>query len=185
MPIQDIDERPENSGLLEEPYTSSISSFEQIKTLRSLAHSQSFVPEGNMKERVRTLENCVLQQHERNDQVSQTLEMMEADTVHMDNNLRSYISQTSHTLDSELKLMKQEIGHRFELQEAENKRLQQHVATLKAENHQLQRKLQIAEARLKGLEVEVRGEADASTAIPETPSIAAGQTHSNRAQTVP
>lgn len=44
-------------------------------------------------------------------------------------------------VDEEMAAFRQEVRHRFELQNAENKRLSQHVSTLKADNRQLQAEL--------------------------------------------
>mmetsp|Transcript_34537 Transcript_34537/g.35205 ORF Transcript_34537/g.35205 Transcript_34537/m.35205 type:complete len:189 (+) Transcript_34537:159-725(+) len=117
---------------------------------------------GNLKERIRGLEVAMEQQSERNTITDQTLDAIGADTEKVEANLKSYVNEVSEKLEAQVRQMKVEVDHRFELQDAENKRLQQHVATLKAENNQLQRKLAAMEDRVRNLEVEMGGGMEAS-----------------------
>lgn len=87
------------------------------------------------------LENMAEYQNERNRHVDSTLQEMDDEATNLENVLKDLIREATENLDLEIRQMKQEVDHRFDLQDAENKRLQQHVATLKAENNQLTRKL--------------------------------------------
>ena len=115
---------------------------DKSKQLRNLlVNGPTFNPDGNVKDRIKCLENAVDYQNERNGILDQTLETMSNETINLDKALKQLLLETTTHLESELKRIKQEADHRFDLQDAENRRLQQHVASLKAENSQLTRKL--------------------------------------------
>jgi hypothetical protein len=94
--------------------------------------------DGSLKQRVFCLEQAIEIQVRRDDVTYQNIIALSKDSERIEQTLSNSIDTKTLALDDLLKLFKQEVHHRFELQNAENKRLQQHITTLKAENHQLQ-----------------------------------------------
>ncbi len=64
-------------------------------------------------------------------------------------------------MNERLKTMQEEMEHKFSLQVAENKRMQQHLSTAKRENQAMGKRLIAAEERLKAIESELGGDDDA------------------------
>lgn len=98
-------------------------------------------PEAPIKVRVGLLESAVENQKERDDITFHNIQALSNDTLRMETTLNDSINTKTSTLEEDFKRFKLEVHHRFELQGAENKRLQASVASLKAENHALSRDL--------------------------------------------
>lgn len=97
--------------------------------------------DGTLKQRVYSLEQAIDIQVRRDDVTYQNILALSKDSARIEQSLTQTINDKSSALEEALRIFKQEVHHRFELQNAENKRLQQHITTLKAENHQLQSEL--------------------------------------------
>ena len=97
--------------------------------------------DGTLKQRVFSIEQAIDIQVRRDDVTYQNILALSKDSARIEQTLTESINEKTNTLEEALRVFKQEVHHRFELQNAENKRLQQHITTLKAENHQLQNEL--------------------------------------------
>jgi len=61
-------------------------------------------------------------------------------------------------INEQIEAMKAEMNHKFGLQIAENKRMQQHLSTSKRENQAMKNRLVALEERVKNLELELGGD---------------------------
>jgi F0F1-type ATP synthase delta subunit len=114
-----------------------ISFFSQSCVMRG-ALTQSLVnPEAPIKSRVCLLESAVENQQERDDVTFANIEALSRDTERIERALNEAVNAKTAALEEALQRFKMEVHHRFELQGAENKRLQASVAALKAENRSL------------------------------------------------
>lgn len=98
-------------------------------------------PEQSMKNRISALEQTAEVQSDFNKLSHRTFINLSAELQTTEETLKDMINQVQNNFDSKLAAMKKEYDHRFELQANENKRLQNHVATLKADSHMLKKKL--------------------------------------------
>ena len=71
------------------------------------------------------------------------------------------ISLLESKLGVRLQTMQEEMEHKFGLQVAENKRMQQHLSAAKRENQAMAKRLLATEERLKALESELGGDGEA------------------------
>lgn len=110
--------------------------------------------EQSMKNRISTLERTAEVQGDFNKLSHRSFINLSGDLISTEEALKDLINQVQNTFDNKLNNMKKEYDHRFELQANENKRLQNHVATLKADSHMLKKKLQATVDRLKKLQME-------------------------------
>jgi hypothetical protein len=97
--------------------------------------------DGTLKQRVFSLEQAIEIQVRRDDVTYQNIVALSKDSSRIEKTITDSLNEKSSSLEDALRIFKQEVHHRFDLQNAENKRLQQHITTLKAENHQLQSEL--------------------------------------------
>mmetsp|Transcript_8475 Transcript_8475/g.12638 ORF Transcript_8475/g.12638 Transcript_8475/m.12638 type:complete len:192 (+) Transcript_8475:107-682(+) len=128
--------------------------FEASRSLRESLSTPELAVDGSLKQRVHSLEQAIKIQVRRDDVTYQNIIALSKDSERIEKGTRQMVMEKHLEVDEEVKQFKQEVHHRFELQTAENKRLQQHVTSLKAENHQLQRDLAMVLERLKKLELE-------------------------------
>ena len=98
-------------------------------------------PNAPIKIRVGLLEVAVENQKERDDVTFSNIQALAQDTERIDASLNNSINTKTSNIEEDLRRFKLEVHHRFELQAAENKRLQASVAALKAENHALTKDL--------------------------------------------
>ena len=115
--------------------------FEASRSLRESLSTPELAVDGSLKQRVHSLEQAIKIQVRRDDVTYQNIIALSKDSERIEKGTRQMVMEKHIEVDEEVKQFKQEVHHRFELQTAENKRLQQHVTSLKAENHQLQRDL--------------------------------------------
>jgi hypothetical protein len=97
--------------------------------------------DGTLKQRVFSLEQAIEIQVRRDDVTYQNIVALSKDSSRIEKTITESLNDKTSTLEEALRVFRQEVHHRFELQNAENKRLQQHITSLKAENHQLQSEL--------------------------------------------
>lgn len=109
--------------------------------MRSTLTQSTVDPSAPIKVRVSLLEQAVENQKERDDTTFENIEALSQDTIRIETNLTDSINTKTSTIEEDLKRFKLEVHHRFELQAAENKRLQASVATLKADNRALTKDL--------------------------------------------
>mmetsp|Transcript_18399 Transcript_18399/g.19156 ORF Transcript_18399/g.19156 Transcript_18399/m.19156 type:complete len:188 (+) Transcript_18399:62-625(+) len=128
--------------------------FSASQTLRESLSSPQLMQDGTLKQRVFSLEQAIDIQVRRDDVTYQNILALSKDSARIEQTLTQNLNDKTNTLEEALRVFKQEVHHRFELQNAENKRLQQHITTLKAENHQLQSELTKVTERVKQLESE-------------------------------
>ena len=108
--------------------------------MRSTLTDSEVNPLAPIKERVGLLE-AVENQKERDNVTFDNIQALSQDTIRIESNLTDSINTKTTSIEEDLKRFKLEVHHRFELQTAENKRLQASVATLKAENRALTKDL--------------------------------------------
>lgn len=94
-----------------------------------------------IKNRIGTVETISATQAELNRASQESFVNLSSDLHATENNLKDLLLQMQNSFDQKLATLKKEYDHRFELQSSENKRLQNHVATLKSDSNQLKRKL--------------------------------------------
>ena len=94
-----------------------------------------------IKNRLGTMESISMTQAELNRASQESFLNLSGDLHATENNLKDLLLQMQSAYDQKLANLKKEYDHRFELQSSENKRLQNHVATLKSDSYQLERKL--------------------------------------------
>lgn len=115
--------------------------FAASQSLRESLSAPQLMVEGTLKQRVVSLEQAIDIQVRRDDVTYQNILALSKDSERIERVVTQTFNEKTASLEEALKTFKQEVHHRFELQNAENKRLQQHITTLKAENHQLQSEL--------------------------------------------
>eukprot|EP00640_Fibrocapsa_japonica_P007818 CAMPEP_0113938012 /NCGR_PEP_ID=MMETSP1339-20121228/4459_1 /TAXON_ID=94617 /ORGANISM="Fibrocapsa japonica" /LENGTH=150 /DNA_ID=CAMNT_0000940941 /DNA_START=89 /DNA_END=541 /DNA_ORIENTATION=- /assembly_acc=CAM_ASM_000762 len=123
----------------------------------STADLRSNTPGGSMKKKIALLEAGEKAHEEEFGRVY--TQLSEVRSLVQDNHQSTEASfkQTHNHITEETTVLKDEMVHRFTLQTAENKRLQNHITILKQENQALERRLFALEERVKSLEVEVGG----------------------------
>lgn len=95
----------------------------------------------SVKNRINTLENFGETQMEFDRLSVQNLSCLANDLNTADESLRSIIGNVVESFDAKLSTLRKEYDHRFELQSNENKRLQNHVSSLKSDTALLKKKL--------------------------------------------
>lgn len=118
-----------------------VSFFTQSCLMRSALTDSIVDPEAPIKKRVGFLETAVENQKERDDVTFANIEALSKDTERIEKALNDAVNAKTASMEEALQRFKMEVHHRFELQGAENKRLQASVAALKAENHALTKTL--------------------------------------------
>jgi plasmid maintenance system antidote protein VapI len=108
----------------------------------------------SVKDRICQLESTCVSQTESNTIVFNTFHNLSNNLHTTDSNLRDIIQHVKSITDATIAALKKEYDHKFELQSSENKRLQNTVASLKAESNQTKRKLQKTAESLKKLKAE-------------------------------
>lgn len=122
--------------------------FSQSRVLRNSLIPSVTDPDAPLKQRVALLENAVGNQQQRDDVTFDNILALSKDSERLEAALNALVNEKTQKLENDLKRFKQEIHHRFDLQSAENKRLQASVATLKAENNNLKKELKQANEKL-------------------------------------
>jgi hypothetical protein len=115
--------------------------FAASQSLRESLSAPQLVTDGTLKQRVLSLEQAIEIQVRRDDVTYQNILALSKDSERIETTFTQSLNDKTSSLEEALRIFKQEVHHRFDLQNAENKRLQQHITTLKAENHQLQSEL--------------------------------------------
>lgn len=110
-----------------------------------------------LKNRVGILEDTVLYQARRNELSQYMLDDLNNDLLSAEDRLRRAFAVEVERIAVEMADMKVQTDHRFDLQNAENLRSQQHISTLKYENNQLKRKLDLTIRKLNRLQAEFDG----------------------------
>eukprot|EP00638_Chattonella_subsalsa_P010342 CAMPEP_0117755618 /NCGR_PEP_ID=MMETSP0947-20121206/13558_1 /TAXON_ID=44440 /ORGANISM="Chattonella subsalsa, Strain CCMP2191" /LENGTH=133 /DNA_ID=CAMNT_0005574985 /DNA_START=245 /DNA_END=646 /DNA_ORIENTATION=- len=114
----------------------------------------------NMKAKIQALEQCSKAHDEEFERVYQQLESTNVTVKENDQTCHELFKKNDDRITTEINAVKDEMVHRFTLQTAENKRLQNHITNLKQENQALERRLFALEERVKHLEIEVGGGED-------------------------
>lgn len=94
-----------------------------------------------MKQRILTVEKFVEYQVHRNEVLEEDVKLANDEIVLVEEKLTKRLQDTSSEVSALFKNFKQEVHHRFDLQTAENRRLQQHISNLKSENQNLQKQM--------------------------------------------
>ncbi|CAM9114809.1 unnamed protein product [Heterosigma akashiwo] len=111
----------------------------------------------NMKAKIASLEQRATDHDTEFESVYKELGALEAAAQGDRGAAAALVEASADKLGAELNALKDEMVHRFTLQSAENKRLQNHITSLKQENQALERRLFALEERCKRLEIEVGG----------------------------
>lgn len=111
-------------------------------------------PKDSIKVRIATLEATTDTQSQYNKLSLHSLVNLSDNLIDTDKQIRDYIEQVQNHFDGVIATLKKEYDHRFELQSTENKRLQNNIASLKAEANQTKRKLHSTAEKLKKLKQE-------------------------------
>lgn len=100
-------------------------------------------PEENssMKNRITTLESNNEKQINFNKLTLETFNNLNANVHNLEDHIRLLLGKLQESYDEKLNNLKKEFDHRFELQLNENKRLQNHIASLKSDNNLIKTKL--------------------------------------------
>ncbi|CAE7805297.1 unnamed protein product [Symbiodinium microadriaticum] len=91
----------------------------------------------------------------RDDVTYQNIIALSKDGLDNQEKLKVSMKEETSQIREQMAAFQLEVRHRFELQSAENKRLSQHVTSLKQENRQLQTDLVMALEKLRQLELEL------------------------------
>mmetsp|Transcript_6293 Transcript_6293/g.8780 ORF Transcript_6293/g.8780 Transcript_6293/m.8780 type:complete len:184 (-) Transcript_6293:244-795(-) len=109
---------------------------------------------GSVKVRLSTLESTVETQSNYNRLTLDSFGNLADNLRTTDNNLQDLLRQTQEHFTNVIATLKKEYDHKFELQSTENKRLQNNIASLKAESNQTKRRLHITVEKLKKLKAD-------------------------------
>lgn len=108
----------------------------------------------SVKARLSTIEEIVSTQGNHNSQCQSSFHRLHGSLNETDDNIKQLLLNMQNDFDQKILTLKKEYDHRFDLQSSENKRLQNHVASLKADTNQLKRKLQSTIEKLRKLQHE-------------------------------
>ena len=97
--------------------------------------------DNSLKDRLSTLEDTVTTQANLNELTVSMLHNIDRIMQEKEANLQRTILQLQEQILEDMSILKKDYDHRFDLQGAENRRLQARIAELKEENCQLQRKM--------------------------------------------
>lgn len=111
-------------------------------------------PMSSVKHRIGSLEESTQTQHEFNRLTGKSFHNLSNNVHSLEDMMREIVKQSQADMEGKMLLMRKEYDHRFELQTNENKRLQSHIASLKADNTMLKRKLQGTIEKLRKLQQE-------------------------------
>ena len=110
-----------------------------------------------VKARVSTLEDMVTVQEDRSALVQGMLDDLDVDLGKAEDRIMAALEASNQRIVNEFAELRSYYDHRFDLQNAENLRTQQHISTLKFENNQLKRKLDLTIRKLNRLQAEFDG----------------------------
>lgn len=110
--------------------------------------------QASLKERLTTLEDTADGQAKLNGLTIAMMNNIDRIMYEKEANLQKTILALQEHILEDVNSFKREYDHKFELQGAENKRLQNRIAELKEENAQIQRKLDLTAANLQQLQAE-------------------------------
>ncbi len=110
-----------------------------------------------LKNRVGVLEDTFAYQLKKNEVSQFMLDDLNTDLEKAEEQVMEALVVETRRIAIEMAAMKIENDHRFDLQNAENVRSQQHISTLKYENNQLKRKLDLTIRKLNRLQAEFDG----------------------------
>jgi hypothetical protein len=110
-----------------------------------------------LKNRVGVLEDTFAYQLKKNEVSQFMLDDLNTDLEKAEEQVMEALVVETRRIAIEMAAMKIENDHRFDLQNAENLRSQQHISTLKYENNQLKRKLDLTIRKLNRLQAEFDG----------------------------
>ena len=120
------------------PCRTTQSHFEATIALRESLSTPALLPDGSLKKRVSALEQAMEMAMRRDDVTYQNIIALSKDGSIRQERLQVMMQEETSKLAEYMAAFQREVCHRFELQNAENKRLNQHIASLKQENRQLQ-----------------------------------------------
>lgn len=95
----------------------------------------------SVKARISNLEGAALAQSEFNSTAIENFSQLNNSLHAAEDMIKLFLKQTQESFDAKLATLKKEYDHRFDLQNSENKRLQNHVSNLKADTNVLKQKL--------------------------------------------
>jgi len=110
-----------------------------------------------VKSRVSTLEDMAAMQKDRNALFQGMLDDLDVDLAKAEDRIMAALDASNQRIANEFVELRKHYDHRFDLQNAENLRTQQHISTLKFENNQLKRKLDLTIRKLNRLQAEFDG----------------------------
>ena len=110
-----------------------------------------------LKNRVGVLEDTASYQARRNDISQYMLDNLNDDMAIVEERVMEAMAAETRRIAMEMAEMKLQYDHQFDLQNSENLRTQQHISTLKYENNQLKRKLDLTVRKLNRLQAEFDG----------------------------
>mmetsp|Transcript_6019 Transcript_6019/g.8425 ORF Transcript_6019/g.8425 Transcript_6019/m.8425 type:complete len:192 (+) Transcript_6019:52-627(+) len=123
-----------------------ISTKQMAKTVYPIINNNASV-----KIRLSTLESTIEVQNDYNLLTLDSFGNLADNLRSADVNLQDLLRQTQDHFTNVIASLKKEYDHKFELQATENKRLQNNIASLKAESNQTKRRLHITVEKLKKL----------------------------------
>ena len=117
---------------------------------------------GSMKKQLAdfdaTLQSQSDQQSSQGRQINELENVIGPSGSNLTNFVESKISPIQEKLMSIISEMQEEMDHKFSLQVAENKRMQQHLSTAKRENQAMAKRVVALEERVATLELELGGD---------------------------
>ncbi len=111
-------------------------------------------PNDAFKDRLSILEETAQTQSRMNQLTYEAFGDSKRDLNNTEENLKALLAALNEQFSSELAGLRREYEHRFELQNAENRRLQSSFALLKAESTQTNKKLVLTIEKLRAMQLE-------------------------------
>lgn len=147
----DVHPIPEEDEVAENKFDASLSRLATVQF-------PEIIPGASVKSRIATLEASAETQNKFDNLTFQSFNNLSNNVHSLEDMMRELVKHTQHEIESKMNLLKKEYDHRyyqshfldlslttffrrFELQANENKRLQNHVSSLKADNSTLKKKL--------------------------------------------
>ena len=130
------------------------STFDEHRNQMTLLNFPDMKPNDAFKDRLAILEETAQTQSRMNQLTYETFGDSKKDLNSTEEHLKALLSALNEQLSNELGALRREYEHRFELQNAENRRLQSSFALLKAESTQTNKKLVLTIEKLRTMQLE-------------------------------
>mmetsp|Transcript_16694 Transcript_16694/g.15056 ORF Transcript_16694/g.15056 Transcript_16694/m.15056 type:complete len:194 (-) Transcript_16694:13-594(-) len=125
-----------------------------IGTMKSIT-LPSIKPQSNAKQRINTLEDATLTQYKLNEMTFDTVGKLSSELINTEDHIKQIIQQLTDNFNNQLRALRIEYDHRFDLQRAENKRLKDGFAALKEESSMTIKKLNLTIEKLQEVQTEL------------------------------